>query len=153
MTKMWSSLKDMIWFWHQWVIDSHWNGVSDWHEGNTSHLHVCYKNTWWWLNSLQWRLNEGDGISNHQPHNCLLNCLFRCRSKKTSKLCSTGLCEGNSPVANGFLAQRTSYMENVSIWWRHHVSLLLWKTHAITHKVHVNMLLILIYCNYMSGLI
>ena len=49
-------------------------------------------------NSLQWRRNEHDGVSNHQPHDCLLNCLFRHRSKKTSKLPITGLCEGNSPV-------------------------------------------------------
>ena len=35
---------------------------------------------------------------NHQPHGCLLNRLFRRRSKKTSKLCVTGLCVGNSPV-------------------------------------------------------
>ena len=26
---------------------------------------------------LQWRHNEGKDISNHQPHDCLLNCLFR----------------------------------------------------------------------------
>ena len=47
--------------------------------------------------SLHWRQNDHDGVSNHQPHGCLLNCLFRCRSKKTSKLRVTGLCVGNSP--------------------------------------------------------
>ena len=47
---------------------------------------------------LQWRHNERDGVSNHQPHDCLLKRLFWRRSKKTSKLCVTGLCEGNSPV-------------------------------------------------------
>ena len=47
---------------------------------------------------LQWRHNERDGVSNHQPHDYLLNRLFRRRSKKTSKLRVTGLCEGNSPV-------------------------------------------------------
>ena len=25
---------------------------------------------------LQWRQNERDGVSNHQPHDCLLNRLF-----------------------------------------------------------------------------
>ena len=35
--------------------------------------------------------------SNHQPHDCFLNRLFRHRSKKTSKLRVTGLCVGNSP--------------------------------------------------------
>ena len=71
-------------------------------------------------NSSQCRHNEHDGDSNHQPYNCLLNRLFRRRSKKTSKLRVTGLCEGNSPVAGKFPAQRVSDAENVSIWWRHH---------------------------------
>ena len=43
------------------------------------------------------RHNGRDGVSNHQPHDCLLNHLFRRRSKKTSKLRVTGLCAGNSP--------------------------------------------------------
>ena len=42
--------------------------------------------------------------------------------RKTSKLCVTGLCEGNSPVTGEFPTQRASNEENVSIWWRHHVS-------------------------------
>ena len=73
--------------------------------------------------SLPWRHNERDGVSNHQPHDCLLNRLFRRRSKKTSKLRVTGLCDGNSPVTGEFPAQRTSNAENVSIWWRHHDNL------------------------------
>ena len=35
--------------------------------------------------ALQWCHNEHDGISNHQRIHCLLNCLFRCRSKKNIK--------------------------------------------------------------------
>ena len=70
--------------------------------------------------SLQWRHNEHDGVSNHQPHDWLLSCLFGHRSKKTAKLRVTGLCEGNSPVTGEFPAQRASNAENVSIWWRHH---------------------------------
>ena len=73
------------------------------------------------ITPLQWRHNECDGVSNHQPHDCLLNRLFRRRSKKTSKLRVTGLGEGNSPVTGEFPAQRVSNAENVSIWWRHHV--------------------------------
>ena len=56
----------------------------------------------------QWCHNEGNGISNHQPHDCLLNHLFRRWSKKTSKLRVTGLCVGNSPVTGEFPAQRAS---------------------------------------------
>ena len=70
--------------------------------------------------SLRWRHNERDSVSNHQPHDCLLNRLFRRRSKKTSKLRVTGLCAGNSPGTGEFPAQMASYAENVSIWWRHH---------------------------------
>ena len=47
--------------------------------------------------TLQWRHTGREGISNHQPDNCLLNRLFRRRSKETSKLCVTGLYAGNSP--------------------------------------------------------
>ena len=47
--------------------------------------------------TLYWRHNDHDGVSNYQPHGCLLNRLFRRRSKKTSKLRVTGLCAGNSP--------------------------------------------------------
>ena len=71
--------------------------------------------------SLQWHHNKRDGVSNHQLHDCLLNRLFRHRSKKTSKLRVTCLCEGNSPVTGEFPTQRTSNAEIVSIWWRHHV--------------------------------
>ena len=70
--------------------------------------------------SLQWRHNETDGVSNHQPRDCLLNSLFMHRSKKTSKLRVIGLCAGNSPVTGEFPAQRANNAENVSIWWRHH---------------------------------
>ena len=72
------------------------------------------------LDSFQWRHNGRNGISNHQPHDCSLNRLFRCRSKKTSKQRITGLCAGDSPVTGEFPEQMASYAENVSIWWRHH---------------------------------
>ena len=41
-------------------------------------------------------------------------------STKTSKPRIIGLCEGNSPVADGFPAEKASNAEYVSIWWRHH---------------------------------
>ena len=58
----------------------------------TSNLILCII-----IRSLHWRHNDHDGVSNHQPHGCLLNLLFRRRSKKTWKLRVTGLCVGNSP--------------------------------------------------------
>ena len=70
--------------------------------------------------SLQWRQNEHEGFSNHHLLDYFLNRLTRCRWKKTSKLCVTGLCEGNPPVTGGFHSQRVNNAENISIQWRHH---------------------------------
>ena len=71
-------------------------------------------------NTVLWRHNGRDGVSNHQPHDCLLHRLLKRRSKTTSKLRVTGLCEGNSPGTGEFPTQMASNAENVSIWWRHH---------------------------------
>ena len=67
--------------------------------------------------SLQWRRNERDGVSNRWCLDCLFNPLFRHRSKKTSKLRVTGLCEyhvvvspNNEPVARWMFP----------FWWLHH---------------------------------
>ena len=74
------------------------------------------------LVTLQWRHNERDGVSNRQPRDCLLNGVFRRKSKRTSKLRVTGLCAGISPVTGEFPAQMASNAGNVFIWWRHHGS-------------------------------
>ena len=88
------------------------------------HLMLCVSDVVVWYqpslplafkeDSLQWCHNEGDGISNHHHLYCLLNCWFRCRSKKTSKLRVTGLCVGNSPVTGEFPTQKASNAENVA---------------------------------------
>ena len=107
----------------------HWKQIHTiklkWHnikKGTCHFLNQC------WLHSyiakgisLQWRHNGRDSVSNRQPCDCLLNRLFRPRSKKTSKLRVTGFCAENSPVTDEFPAQSDSNAENVSIWWRHHV--------------------------------
>ena len=64
--------------------------------------------------ALRWRNNGRDDVSNHQPHDCLLNRLFKRRSKKTQKLRVTGLCAGNSPVTGEFPAQMAIYVESAS---------------------------------------
>ena len=58
---------------------------------------------------IQWRHNDCNGVWNHQRLDCLLNCLFRCRSKETSKLRVTGLGEANPLLTIGFPSQRASY--------------------------------------------
>ena len=88
--------------------------------------------------SLQWRHNGQDGVSNHQPHDCLLNRLFWRRSKKTSKLRVTGLCAGNSPGTGEFPAQMAINTENVSIWWRHHFIPIHWDSLTGIHKTRDN---------------
>ena len=90
--------------------------------------------------SLQWQHNERHGISNHRHLSCLLNRLFRVRSKETSKLGVTGLCEGNTLGTGDFPAQRASNVENVSIWWHHHVkhvlSVLQYQTGTLAQRLH-----------------
>ena len=54
------------------------------------------------ITTLLWHHNGCDGVSNYLSHHCLLNRLFRHRSKKTSKLHATGFCAGNSLVTDGF---------------------------------------------------
>ena len=63
------------------------------------------------LISLPWRHNDHDGVSNHQSHGCLLNRLFRRRSKKTSKLRVTGPLCGEFTGTGEFPAQRASNAE------------------------------------------
>ena len=65
------------------------------------------------FNSLQWRHNEHNGVSNHRRIYCLLRRLFRRRSKKTSKLRVTDLWRGK---------------------WRHHVAVGYRHQHATDYK-------------------
>ena len=76
--------------------------------------------------SLHWRHNDHDGVSNHQPHGCLLNRLFRRRSKKASKLRVTGLCveftgtvefPAQSPVTRKMFPFDDVIMIMASKWW------------------------------------
>ena len=86
------------------------------------------------MNTLRWRRNGRGGVSIHQLHDCLVNRLFRRRSKKTSKLRVTGLCVGNSPGTGEFPAQMASNVENVSIWWRHHEN----RSPRLYHYIHLS---------------
>ena len=94
--------------------------ASTWNNGMESFIQLLnsmafYLNSSWSQRTLQWRHNKCDGVSNHQPHDCLLNRLFKAQIKK-----SINARAGNSPVTGEFPAQRASNAENVSIWWRHH---------------------------------
>ena len=67
--------------------------------------------------ALQWHHNEPDGVSTHHPHDCLLNYLFRRRSKKPSKLRGTGFVGGihrwpvNSPHKRPVTRKMSSFQD------------------------------------------
>ena len=73
--------------------------------------------------------NEYDVVPNQWRVDCLLNHVFRHRSQKISKLCVTGLCEGNSPVtgelpAKGPVTRKMFPFHDVFMnQWHLHVSL------------------------------
>ena len=81
----------------------------------TSH----YLNHWGLIfqHPSQWRHNELHGVSDHQPHDCLLDRLFRLRSKKTSTLRATGICDGNSPRHRWIPRIRASDAELCCFLW------------------------------------
>ena len=59
----------------------HRNGIGTRHgskltNGNRNSMGMRYDST------LQWRHNERDGVSNHQPHDCLLNRLIKAQIKE-----------------------------------------------------------------------
>ena len=81
------------------------------------HTH-CLALSWDILHHIPWNV-----LYQYRRCDCLLQRLFRRRSKKTSKLRVTGVCEGNSPATGEFPAQRASNAEHVSIWLRHHVAI------------------------------
>ena len=62
---------------------------------------------------LQWRYNERDGVSNHQPYDCLFNRLFKAQVKENV----TGLCAGNSPVMSSLVNTSYSYKCDGSYYW------------------------------------
>ena len=77
--------------------------------------------------TLQWHHNKHDGVSNHQPHDCLLN-----RTKKTSKLRVTGLCGVDSKVTGEFPAQMARNTENVSFF-----SVQNWHVHKYNTSINI----------------
>ena len=64
------------------------------------------------LGTLQWRFNERDGVSNHQPHDCLLKRLIRRKSKKTPMFRALAFVRGihRSPVNSPYKGPVTRKM-------------------------------------------
>ena len=74
--------------------------------------------------TLQWRHNERDGVSNHQPHDCSLKRVFRGRSKKTSSFASLVFVRGihrwsvNSPHKRPVTRKMLSFDDVIMSWQR-----------------------------------
>ena len=58
-------------------------------------------------------------MSNHQTHDCLLNSLFRLRSKKISNFASLAFVRGIHRWAVNYPHKGPVTGKNVSNWWRH----------------------------------
>ena len=98
---------------HQWALYPTHSGLE-----TANNAITIFKVTY--LPPLQWRLNERDGVLDHQPHDWLLNRFFNAQIKENIKaLCHWTLC-GELTGHRWIPAQRAGNGENVSIWWRHH---------------------------------
>ena len=62
--------------------------------------------------ALQWRHNERDVVSNHQLRHCLLNGLFRRRSKKTSNVGDRWISLTKGPVTRKMF----SFDDDIMVW-------------------------------------
>ena len=96
MTLRWGLMNQFRWLWYLCSESS----KLCLHANHTVHTVQCRYKAVIFVFPLQWRHNGRNGVSNHQPPDSLLNRLFRHRSKKTSKLRVTCLCEGNSLVTS-----------------------------------------------------
>ena len=73
--------------------------------------------------ALQWRHNERDGATNPRRLDCLLNRFGHINQNIEAP--HHWPLWGNLPVTCEFPAQRASNAENVSIWRRHHVVIII----------------------------
>ena len=87
------------------------------------HLHIVFKFHEYCQDeaeTLQWHHDGHNGVSNHQPHDSLTNCLFRRRLKKNITAPRYWPLCGKFNGHRWIPCTKTSKAENVSIWWLHH---------------------------------
>ena len=120
-----------------------------WQRSLHNHVHdhrdALFNVTVW---ALQWRYNERDGVSDHPPHDCLLNRLLRRRSKETSKLRVTGRCAGNSPVAGKFPAQRFPFDDVIMSKFDHIIT----SHHIITSITSIESVQLYVHSSWNGGM-
>ena len=128
---LWSSIPMVLYkeFWKYGFIRTKMNKITL----ETQFLYKDFLDILKESSSLQWRHNEHNGVQNHLRLDCLICTWTNGRVKKTPKFRVTGLCEGNSPGTDEFPTQRASNEENVSIWWRYHVTWCIQKQISFHH--------------------
>ena len=103
---------------YQWLVKSTqlWCDILCW-----MNYHIYHN----WMrehNTLQWRHNGRDGVSDHQPHECHTQPFIQVQIKENIKAQrlwpSCREFPGDRWIE--FPTQRASNADNVSIWWRHH---------------------------------
>ena len=95
--------------------------------------------------TLQWRHNECDGVSNHQPLDCLLNVCSGTYQRKHQSSVSRSQW-GQS------LSQRASNAEIFFIWWRHYeLAHFTSNTNVITAKQGTECLSVVWLYNHIDG--
>ena len=111
---------------YRWAIETVEVSVNQ--SGRTSSVPVCMLVSIRWRNalelclmvdSLRWRHNGRDGVSNHRHLDGLLNRLFKRYTKAPRRWPLWGEFTGDRWIPS----QRANDTENVSIWLRHHVHL------------------------------
>ena len=82
------------------------------------------------MHSLEWRHNEPDGVSNHQPHDCLLNRNSDSDQRKDQSSASLAFVRGfhwwpvNSPQKEPGKRKLFPFDDVIlltNIWWGHHM--------------------------------
>ena len=71
------------------------------------------------FSTLQWRHNEHDGVSNHQPHDCLLNRLFKAQIKENIKASRHWPLYGEFTGDRWIPRTNGQLRGNISFWLRH----------------------------------
>ena len=107
-------------------ISSLINGYPGIVEGPTLRAPLLLYNSLHWKkwSSLQWSHNHHDGVSNHQPNDCLFNRLFRHRSKKHQFSASLAFVWGihqwplNCPH-KGQVTRKIFPFDDVIMWLKH----------------------------------
>ena len=74
---------------------------------------------WKRTTTLQWRHSERNGVSNHQPNDCLLNHLFKAQVKENIKAPRHWLLWGEF-IGDRIPRTKGQWRGKLSIWLRHH---------------------------------